>query len=429
MKHSIASGPYLTSLGHQPSAIGPLRARVFLLRYRCPGPSGWQLAAKLYVPDASPPSGGWPVSVWCHGFGDPATDYYRWPLVGRDWTGARGELAGAWAQHGIATLVPWMPGAGPSDPLGQYSPLSLERNAAAVRAGFLALQATEPQLALGVEAARPDDGPLLNHRQQILRTDCVATPLGVDLLRTWREHPELSGLRVWVADDLPPSPAYHAALMTPAYDRLPPPHAASCYLLWARCTWALAQVEGWPVDDFLTANAQRTLLDPVSTPIGQVPALAGLPIFSHRSGSLVARTLQAVQADRISISHSRAIRDWLLSTEANTLLELRDVAAVVQHPFYRRYLADSDPFFAENVTPFAPGIPLVAVGGRGDSCEPFTGLPTFDERFEQMTRPKLDTLRGWGWDVRLERFSGQSFADAAARAWALEQVRGILSEC
>ncbi|MFO0897429.1 MAG: hypothetical protein U0836_08385 [Pirellulales bacterium] len=300
MQHSITAGPHLTPLGRQPSAIGLLPARVFLLRYRCPAPDGWQLGAKLYVPDAPPPSGGWPVSVWCHGFGDPATDYYRWPLVGHDWSKARGELAGSWAQLGVVTLTPWLPGAGPSQPLGGYSPLSLARNAAAVRAGFLALQAIEPQLAHDLEEARLDHGPLLNHRQQILRTDCVATPLGVDLLRTWREYPELSGLRVWVADDLPPSPAYHVALMTPAYDRLPPAHAASCYLLWAKCTWALAQVEGWPIDDFLTANAQRALLAPISTPVGPLPALAGLPIFSQRRDSLVARAL-ARRANRPSI--------------------------------------------------------------------------------------------------------------------------------
>lgn len=409
----------LELLGLQPRRIGPCAAHVYLVRLW--GPSEEAIVAKLYVPEGAPPGGGWPVSVWCHGFGDPATDYYRWPLVGNDWAAARGELAGAWAQHGVVTLALWMPGAGPSEPLGLYSPLSLERNAAAVRAGFQAMQAAEPLLASGSQPSR------FNHQQQILRTDCIATPLGVEILRSWREFPELSGLKVWVADDLPPSPAHHFAYMTAAYDRLPPRYAACCYLLWARCTWGLAQTEGWPLDEFLTTDAQRVVLEPVTTPIGPLPGLAGRPIFSSSPGSLVARTLEAVRHERGAIHESRAVRDWLMPREANAMLELGDVAKVLQDPFYRRYLAASDPFFAENVAPFTPGIPLVAVGGRGESTEPFPGLPTFDERFEQMTRPKLETLRSWGWDMRLERFRGQSFADPAARDWALRQVREILS--
>ena len=421
--HSTRDACQLSCFGHQAASTGLLRVRVFRFDYLA-SHAKLRVTAKLYVPEAVTPEGGWPVSLFCHGFGDPATDYYRWPLVGNDWTAARGELAGAWAQHGVVTLVPWMPGAGPSEPLGRYSPLSLEQNAAAIRAGFQALRLAKPSL-----AAESCTGaqPFLNHHQQILRTDCIATPLGAQILRSWREFPELSGLKVWVADDLQPSPAHHVALMTPAYDRLSAARAASCYLVWARTLWGLAQTEAWPVDEFLTPEAQAVLLEPVDTPIGPLPALAGLPLFNQRPGSLIARTLQAVQAARGSLRDGRDIRTWLISPEGNELLELRDVQAVLRHPFYRRYLAASDPFFVENVARFAPGIPLVAVGGRGESTEPFPGLPTFDERFEQMTRPKLETLSRWGWEVRLERFKGQSFADPEARDWALGQVREILN--
>ncbi len=411
----------LKLLGLQPRRSGPCAARVYLTRFQGSNEGDPEIVAKLYVPEGPPPGGGWPVSGWCHGFGDPATDYYRWPLVGNDWAAARGELAGAWAQHGIVTLAPWMPGVGPSEPLGLYSPLSLERNAAAVRAGFQALRAAEPLLASGAQHS------LFNHQQQTLRTDCIATPVGVEILRTWREFPELSGLKVWVADDLPPSPGYHVAFMAPAYDRLSPGHAASCYLVWARTLWGLVQTGALPVDEFLTPEAQAVLLEPVATPIGPLPALAGLPIFSQRPGSLVARKLQGAQAARGSPRDGRDLRNWLVSPEAIELLKLRDLEAVLRHPFYRRYLAASDPFFEDNGAPFAPGIPLVAVGGCGESTEPFPGLPTFDERFEKMTRPKLETLTSWGWEVRLKRFLGQSFADPAAGDWALGQVREILN--
>lgn len=90
------------------------------------------LAAKLFLPVGQVPNGGWPVSIWCHGFGDPATQFFRWPFVDKPWQETRGMLAGGWARHGIATLSPWLPGDGPSEPIGTYSPFSLDRNAAAI---------------------------------------------------------------------------------------------------------------------------------------------------------------------------------------------------------------------------------------------------------------------------------------------------------
>ena len=113
---------------------------VFYVQYHSSVNGGCMQAAKLFLPAGKSPDGGWPTSIWCHGLGDPATQLSRWPLVGQNWVNTRGELAGRWAHHGIATLTPWLPGDGPSEPLASYSPLSLERNSQAVFDSMAALK-------------------------------------------------------------------------------------------------------------------------------------------------------------------------------------------------------------------------------------------------------------------------------------------------
>jgi hypothetical protein len=111
-------------------------------------------------------------------------------------------------------------------------------------------------------------------------------------------------------------------------------------------------------------------------------------------------------------------------------MSLGPLEAIVASPFYRRYFAASDPFFADNIEPFDPAIPLLVVRRAGDRAVQQLGMPSFDDRFHQMTMPKIRTLRSWGWDVQLyDRGPGQgtSFGNGPAQRWALAEVNKVLN--
>ena len=78
---------------NEPTGRGEYPADVYYLTYRSAACGGCLLAAKLFVPVGEAPQSGWTTSVWSHGLGIPATQFRRWPFVGRDWRATRGMHA------------------------------------------------------------------------------------------------------------------------------------------------------------------------------------------------------------------------------------------------------------------------------------------------------------------------------------------------
>ncbi len=108
-------------------------------------------------------------------------------------------------------------------------------------------------------------------------------------------------------------------------------------------------------------------------------------------------------------------------------MSLPTLKELVNDAHYQQYLAATDPYFEETIKPFSPGLPLLVVG-RGDPT-PISGMPSLADRYQHMTLPRVATLRGWGWDVRLhdnESDAGTSFAGGPAQQWALEELARIL---
>jgi len=85
------------------------------------------------------------------------------------------------------------------------------------------------------------------------------------------------------------------------------------------------------------------------------------------------------------------VRDWLIVPEAAQWMDLPTIEDKLANPWYRTYLAKYDPFFEENIKPFNPGIPVLnAAPGQG---------PVERLAWEGATKPILDTLTSWGWEV------------------------------
>jgi hypothetical protein len=374
-------------------------AAVFVLRYHSAAAGGCGIVAKLHVPVGESPAQGWPVSVFAHGLGDPAADFQRWPFVGHDWSNTRGCLAGRWAHHGIATLTPWLPGAGPSGPFATYSPFSLKRNARAIVDGCTALQQL-PQFSDRPAAPR-SDLPVgqLDLNRLVLRADCVSTSLLIELAAQCRSHASLAGLRALVADDFQPSRAYTAFCLSRPNCELPGSAAASMWCIWARGRWSLAEEHGWPLTTFFTEKAIELFSVPARLPLGERPRMYAFRLAPQARRSLVPLLLDNAAADLGLSFDGEALRRWIFSPEAIRWMSLPTLKELVNDSHYQRFLAATDPYFEETIAPFSPGIPLLVVG-RGDPT-PLAGMPSLAERYVQMTLPRVAMLRSWGWEVRL----------------------------
>ncbi|MGB7087116.1 MAG: hypothetical protein WBD47_16270 [Phormidesmis sp.] len=402
-------------------------ADVYYLTYYSSASGGSQIAAKLFVPAGQAPIEGWPVTLWCHGLGDPAMDFRRWPFVDKgadSWQDTRGYLTGRWAHSGYATLVPWLPGAGRSEPLMSYSPLSLARNAQAVADGLLALRQF-PQMLSGVDGERVS----LNYQQQVLRSDCVSSPLLVYLAAHLQDFEGTRTVRSLVADDFQPSVAYNISYLNPYLLKLSGRMAAAMRCIWSRTTWALAKEQGWPVSEFFTPDAIALFGQQVETPVGVRDRIFASRLVPPLRSELAPLLASAVASAIGRVPTGADIRDWVCTPQMREWMSLGDLQSVVNSPFYRRYYAQSDPFFAENIAPFNPGVPLLAVSRVGSAAVNTGGLPSFDERYQNMTLPKLDTLQSWGWQIeliRLDEKAGTSFSGGRSQAVVLKRLGEIL---
>ncbi len=409
---------------------------VYYLTYHSAAAGGSRIAAKLYVPAGTPPAAGWPVTLWCHGLGDPAMDFRRWPFVEsgpNSWQDTRGYLTGRWAHSGYATLVPWLPGAGASEPLMSYSPLSLARNAQAVADGLLALRQlpeTLSRLEGGlIEGELKREPVALNFQQQVLRSDCVSSPLLVYLSAHLQDFPATQTVRALVADDFQPSVAYNISYLHPYLLKLTGRMAAAMRCIWSRTTWALAREQGWPVSEFFTPEAIALFGQPIETTVGVRDRIFASRLVPPPRSELALLLESAVTSAIGRIPTGADIQDWVCTPQMREWMNLGGLQSVVNSPFYQRYYAQSDPFFAENITPFSPGVPLLAVSRIGSGAVNTGGLPSFDKRYQNMTRPKLDTLQSWGWSVelvRLDEKAGTSFSSGRSQAVVLKRLKEIL---
>jgi hypothetical protein len=399
-------------------------AAAFFLRYQ----SVAEIAALLFVPIGQPPPDGWPVSVWSHGLDDPAIDFYSWPFEGSAWGKVRGVLPGSWANSGMVTLTPWMPGMGPSQPFGSYSPLSLDRHAQVCIDGFLALRQLEKSFAKSFDVtALSSITPSFDHTRQVFRAECVSTPLIASLARQREELPALAGLKGFVADLFMYGFAHHAAYLGPSLAMLPAHDSACWWRLYAYILWGVAEEQGWPQTKFLSESAVRLLSEKVVTPAGITNRLRGCRQLPYAKNELAPIVVETVSAEAGRNPTGLQVRDWLFSEQTCRWLDLANLEQMIQDRFYTNDFAALDPFVPGSVSPVASGIPLLVIGAASD-IEPQPGTPTLAERFEKMAMPKVALLRSWGWDVRVFRDdekTGTSYSHAGAQRWAMGELQDI----
>ncbi|MCA9266563.1 MAG: hypothetical protein KDA60_22035, partial [Planctomycetales bacterium] len=263
----------------------------------------------------------------------------------------------------------------------------------------------------------------------VLRTDCVATPLLVQFAAIRHQCTAASGLRALVADDFQPSIAYHAYYLHPFFCSLDATSAAAMFSIWARTLWALCVERGWPLQICFSDDAIQLLSHKVETPIGPLGQMLATPLVPPRKNGLARRIKDHLSNKLGRVATGHDVQSWFFSRRLVEWLAIGHLEKMVQASFYQEYFAASDPFFASNIRPFAPNVPLFLAGRTDTNAVNLPGLPSFHERFVNMTLPKVQTLRSWGWDIQLYESSqagGTSFGGGRAQRWMLTQLAGVL---
>ncbi len=404
---------------------------VYYLKYHSDTCGGVIIASKLFIPIGKAPDLGWKMSLWCHGMGDPASDFRRFPFVGNDWNDTRGILTGKWAHHGYVTLTPWLPGAGESEPLMSFSPFSLEKNAQAVADGLIALRNIPEYFANNFLLTEGLNLEIkFNFEQQVLRTDCVSTPLMVYFASHLKDFPDTEGIKALVADDFQPSFAYNTFYLNPYLIQLPPRMSAAMRCIWIRTWWQYVKENNWDLTEFLSPSAITLFSEPVDTPVGKRDRLLASQLVPPQRSEIAPLLESAVSLTLDQTPTGKDIQEWVYSQKLLDWINLPTLKDMVNDPFYQKYFAKIDPFFAETITPFAPNIPLIIVARTGSKLVNVKGLPSFDQRFENMTLPKVNTLRSWGWNIdviKLNPRAGTSFSGGEAQGIVLDKLNQILS--
>lgn len=428
--NNIISCELLGTIDPPESNLYPIA--VYYLKYHSATCGGVTIASKLFIPMGKAPQTGWKMSVWCHGMGDPVSDFRRFPFVGNNWNDTRGMLTGKWAHHGYATLTPWLPGAGESEPLMSFSPFSLSKNAQAVADGFVALRYIPEYFASNLTLTEGLNLDLsLDYERQVLRTDCVSTPLIVYFATHLKDFPATEGIKVLVADDFQPSLAYNHFYLIPYLKQLPPRLCCAMRCLGVRTWWQYVKENNWELTEFLTPSAIALFSELIDTPVGKRDRILASRLVPPQRSELAPLVESAITLDLGKIPTGKEIFEWIYSSQFLDWIELRDLKAMVNAPFYQKYFAQVDPFFEENITPFDPQIPLILVARTGEESVAVRGLPSFDQRFENMTLPKVKTLRSWGWNidiVKLDSKAGTSFSGGKAQKIVLDKLSTILGD-
>ncbi len=399
-------------------------ADVWLVTYSSRVDGGCRQSAQLFLPRGEAPSQGWPVSIWCHGLGDPAEQLRRWPCASAPWRKTRGQLAGCWAQHGIATLTPWLPGDGPSEPFATYSPFSLSRNLLAISDAVsllrkLAAEDVKPPIELRRELVQLDLDNL------VLRSDCASSPL---LISAAAQPNELDGdihFKALVADGFQTSILHNERYLGPRLNQLSPLSAAAIRSIWLRVLLSLFADKGWPANGLVSDRALELFNQPTVSSHGHLPLIMNTKLVPPSQSDLAPQVVARVGDDLQREPTGADIQQWMYAPNLLEWAHSDDTSEMLRHEFYRQHLASADPFFAENITPFAAEMPLLVVAPQGDRPSLLPGMPTWTEMCEHLTLPKIETLRSWGWDVRFLAATaeqGTSFTGGAAQQWVLDQL-------
>ena len=399
---------------------------VYYIEYWSLADGGDTIAGKLFVPVGEPPEQGWPVRVWLHGFGGPGSDFWEWPFYGNNWR-ARGYNAGmSYSNHGIVSLCPWVAGAGPSRPFATYSPLSLERNAQVAFDGFIALSNLPSYFEAHPELLEPIGGELrVDNTRQIMSTNCISSPTLIYFAAHYHEHPEVSGLRCLIADTFQPSVAYITHFLFPRSMEFPPDVASAALALWAGPIWCLADYNGWDKTLFFTPQAVELFDSLVWTPVGMLPLMRSARLEPLEVSDVGPVLLDAVRNDLGHEPTPQEIAEWTFSDDMLRLANYATIEEILEDTFYQRYFAQSDPFFAHNITPFAPDVPLFVIG-NGDTTTTHWQPISAAEHFHNMAEPRIDTLRSWGWQIEVffeEGVATTSMSAGPGHNWIMQRLQ------
>lgn len=387
---------------------------VYYVRYRTRG--GSKIAAQLAVPVGKAPRGGWPWAPALPQLGGLGKDFWMWPQADSpadytdpDWTYTRHiATVNSYAKNGIAMMRIWYPGTGPSEPFASWDPFGFEENLPAVADSFKAMRGMAA--ALGLSAKR-----------YFLHANCVSSPTLVEFAKRLSTG-RLRGVepKALVADTFQPSIANTGYVRWNALRNLPGTvNTAGALALYAGPLWGLAEAQGYPITKFFSPAAIDLFESKLDTPVGKLPLIRGSilePIpDSQVAGPLYDAVKGAVGHDPTTLE----IRDWAAAPELEHWMDLPTQRAMIADPWYRKYLADYDPFFAANVRPFSPGIPVIAVA--------LGGIPAYELGSSQMWEPNVRRLHGWGWDFRTYRdHTGTSSVWGNGSPWAMQELLGVL---
>ena len=416
---------------------GRYDAAVFYVEYTGQVGGGNVYGAKVFVPKGDPPTDGWPVKIWLHGFGGPGFDFWIWPSdPNADWrVRGYGQSIG-FACHGFLCVAPWHTGAGPSTPFATYSPFTLPQQAATAWATWSMIESLEDALRrrptlLTIAGLSPHQVKIDTTRE-VMSTNCISTPTLIYWAANWRKYPQCRHVRVMLADTFLPNPAHLLYYLYPLVYQMDPQDAILSVSLWAGPVWCKADVEGIPMTEFFRDKAIQFFAEPVQLPSGRsVPRMRAARLEGG-TNDIAQPLYNAIKADLGHDPSAAEIVQWVFSQQIEDLLQYglnqTGIDALLQDPVYRRLFADCDPFFQQNITPFEPGIPLIVVG-NGDTSTPKPPLPSPADRFELTGLDKVKRLRNWGWDVRVYYQRGlatSSWNDTSIHTQVLQELADIL---
>lgn len=387
---------------------------LYYVRYRTRG--GNRIAAQLAVPAGKAPKGGWPWAPALPQLGGLGKDFWMWPQADPPdgytdpaWTYTRHvATVNSYAKNGIAMMRIWYPGTGPSEPFATWDPFGFEENLPAVTDSFKAMRKLAPSLGL-------------SEKRYFLQANCVSSPTLVEfakrlsLGRLKRVRP-----KALVADTFQPSIANTGFVRWNALKGLPGSvNIAGALALYAGPLWGLVEAQGYPMEKFFSPEAIDLFESEIDTPVGRLPLIRGSTLEpipeSQVAGPLYDAVRDAVGHDPTTVE----IRDWAVSPEVEHWMDLPTQQDMIEDPWYRKYLADYDPFFPENVRPFSPGIPVIAVA--------LGGIPAYELGSTQMWEPNVQRLHGWGWDFRTYRdHTATASTYGNGSPWALQELLGTL---
>lgn len=387
---------------------------VYYVRYLSQG--GNKIAGQLAVPTGRAPKGGWPWAPALPQLGGLGKDFWMWPQADPpigysdpDWTYTRHiATVNSFAKNGIAMMRIWYPGTGPSDPFATWDPFGFEENLPAVIDAFKAMKRMGGALGF-------------SKKRYFLHANCVSSPTLVEFAQRLSKG-RLKDVKpmALVADTFQPSIANTGYVRWNALKSLPGSvNFAGALALYAGPLWGLVEAQGYPKEKFFSPQAIDLFGSEFDTPVGKLPLIRG-SILEPIPDSQVARPLY--DAVKKAVGHNPTmieIRDWIASPELRHWMDLPTQQAMIEDPWYRKYLAAYDPFFEQNVRPFSPKVPVIAVA--------LGGGPAFELGSSQMWEPNVQRLHSWGWDFRTYRDHTETSSTwGNGSPWAMQELLGIL---